>query len=56
MLLVSTWTVPGVSKGEVVDKIVAVINDGIITLSELNAAVALDPETLKPDSGARKPA
>jgi parvulin-like peptidyl-prolyl isomerase len=36
-----------VSKGEVVDRIVAVINDGIITLSELNAAMALDPGALK---------
>ena len=36
-----------VSKGEVVDRIVAVINDGIITLSELNAAMALDPGVIK---------
>lgn len=48
MLLASTGAAR-VSKGEVVDKIVAVINDGIITLSELNAAMALDPGALKDD-------
>ncbi len=46
ILLVSTVTVR-VSGAEVVDKIVAVINDGIITLSELNAAVAIDPEKIR---------
>ena len=46
VLLLSTGAVR-VSRGEVVDRIVAVINDGIITLSELNAAMALDDERLK---------
>ena len=45
-LLASTG-VARVSNGEVVDRIVAVINDGIITLSELNAAMALDPGVIK---------
>jgi peptidyl-prolyl cis-trans isomerase SurA len=46
VLLLSTGAAR-VSRGEIVDRIVAVINDSIITLSELNAAMALDDERLK---------
>lgn len=41
---------PAASSAEVVDKIVAIINDSIITLSELNAATAIAVDRLEPEA------
>lgn len=40
MVLVAVLRQPGVCTGEVVDRIVAIVNDDVITLSELNEGVA----------------
>ena len=37
-IIFSLALLPHVASGEVVDRVVAVVNDSIITLSELNAA------------------
>jgi len=46
-LLLFFFISPPLSYGKVMDRIVAVINDEVITLSELNAAVALAESSLK---------
>ncbi|MBI2412068.1 MAG: SurA N-terminal domain-containing protein [Deltaproteobacteria bacterium] len=46
LLFVTLFCAP--AKAEVVDRVVAVINDSIITLSELNAAAAMATEKLSP--------
>ncbi len=47
-LLISVL-IPAVSRAEVIDRIVAIINDSVITLSELNAATALTLEKVGGD-------
>ncbi|MFQ5465667.1 MAG: SurA N-terminal domain-containing protein [Thermodesulfobacteriota bacterium] len=46
---------PAASGAEVVDRVVAVINDSIITLSELNAAAAIVGDKLKKEGEAEAP-
>ncbi|MEK7680018.1 MAG: SurA N-terminal domain-containing protein, partial [Deltaproteobacteria bacterium] len=48
-LLVAAFIFPSSSGAEVVDRLAAIINDSIITLSELNAATAAALDKLSPE-------